>query len=157
METGNHFKNGVHPKNLMSRKNKKNKKMHKQRLGILIVASLGVLATFLPWVKSPIIGSINGTQGPGWMTLLLFAVPLVISLLNDKTKALKGGQLYGAIIPSLIAGVYGIGEILSFNSTSVKNNPFLQILEASVSIEYGLYLVVLAGIALPIVAFLIKD
>ena len=77
--------------------------MNKQRLGILIVASLGVLATFLPWVKGPFFTANGAQRTDGWFTLALFAVPLVISLLNDKTKALKGGQLYGAIVPSLTA------------------------------------------------------
>lgn len=57
--------------------------MNKQRLAILILAGLGALATFMPWVKAPIVGTINGTKGDGWITLALFAVPLVISLLND--------------------------------------------------------------------------
>ena len=133
--------------------------MNKQRLAILIVAGLGALATFLPWVKVPIVGTINGTAGDGWITLVLFAVPLVISLLNDKTKALKGGLLYGAIIPSLVAGALGIWKIIEFNSkmSEIEDNPFAKALGATVSIEFGLYLLVLAGIALPIVAFLIKD
>jgi hypothetical protein len=133
--------------------------MNKQRLAILIVAGLGALATFMPWVKAPIVGTINGTKGDGWITLVLFAVPLVISLLNDKTKALKDGQLYGAIIPSLVAGAIGIWKIIDFNSkmSDIGDNPFAKALGATVSIEFGLYLVVLAGIALPIVAFLIKD
>jgi ABC-type phosphate transport system permease subunit len=133
--------------------------MNKQRLAILIVAGLGALATFMPWVKAPIVGTINGTKGDGWITLVLFAVPLVISLLNDKTKALKGGPLYGAIIPSLVAGAIGVWKIIEFNSkmSDIGDNPFAKALGATVSIEFGLYLVVLAGIALPIVAFLIKD
>lgn len=117
----------------------------------------------MPWVKAPIVGALNGTKGDGWITLGLFAVPLVITLLNDKTKALKGGLLYGAIIPSLIAGAIGIWKIIDFNSTmnstmsDIGDNPFAQVLGAAFSIEFRLYLVVLAGIALPIVAFLFKD
>ena len=133
--------------------------MNKQRLAILIVAGLGALATFMPWVKVPFLGTINGTKDDGWIILLLFAVPLVISLLNDTTKALKDGLLYGAIIPSLVAGAIGIWKIIDFNSkmSDIGDNPFAKALRATVSIEFGLYLVVLAGIALPIVAFLIKD
>jgi hypothetical protein len=133
--------------------------MNKQRLAILIVAGLGALATFMPWVKVPIVGTINGTKGDGWITLALFAVPLIISLLNDKTKALKGGLLYGAIIPSLLAGAIGVWKIIEFNSkmSDIGDNPFAKALGAAFSIEFGLYLLVLAGIALPIVAFLIKD
>jgi ABC-type phosphate transport system permease subunit len=133
--------------------------MNKQRLAILIVAGLGALATFMPWVKVPIVGTINGTKGDGWITLALFAVPLIISLLNDKTKALKRGLLYGAIIPSLLAGAIGVWKIIEFNSkmSDIGDNPFAKALGAAFSIEFGLYLLVLAGIALPIVAFLIKD
>ena len=115
--------------------------MNKQRLAILIVAGLGALATFMPWVKVPIVGTINGTKGDGWITLALFAVPLIISLLNDKTKALKGGLLYGAIIPSLLAGAIGVWKIIEFNSkmSDIGDNPFAKALGAAFSIEFGLY------------------
>ena len=131
--------------------------MNKQRLGILIVASLGVLATFLPWAKGPLF-IVNGAQRSDG----LFVVPLVISLLNDKTKALKGGQFYGAIVPSIIAGIYGILAIVgthsmtSFFNSEMEDNVFGQLF-GNFSIGFGLWLVVLAGIALPIVAFKIKD
>lgn len=133
--------------------------MNKQRLAVLIVASLGVLATFMPWVKVPIVGTINGTKGDGWITLILFAVSLIISLLNDKKAALKGKLLYGAIIPSILAGIIGIWKIIEFNSktSDFGDNPFAQAFGAAVSIEFGLYLVVLAGILLPILAFVVKD
>jgi hypothetical protein len=133
--------------------------MSKQRLAILIVAGLGVLATFMPWVSIPIVGTVNGTKADGWITLALFAVPLVISLLNDRTKQLKGGLLYGAIIPSIIAGVIGISKIVDFNSSmsELGDNPFAAMFGVTISIEFGLYLVVVAGFALPILAFLIKD
>lgn len=128
--------------------------MNKQRLAILIVAGLGALATFMPWVKLPFIGTINGTKGDGWITLILFAVPIVISLLNDKSTAIKGGLLYGAFIPGILAGLIGLWKIIALNSrmSNFGGNPF-----GAVSIEFGLYLIVLTGIALPFVAFLVKD
>jgi hypothetical protein len=133
--------------------------MNKQRLAILIASGLGALATFMPWVKAPIVGTISGTQGDGWITLVLFAVSIVLSLMNDKTKKIEGSKLYGAIIPAVIAALVGIWKIIDFNSKmgDVGDNPFAQALGASVSIEFGLYLVVLAGIATPVLAFLIKD
>ena len=53
----------------------------------------------------------------------------------------------------------GVWKIIDFNSkmSNIGDNPFAKALGATVSIEFGLYLVVLAGIALPIFAFLIKD
>lgn len=125
--------------------------MNKQRLAILIVAGLGVLATFLPWVKVPILGSVNGTQGDGWITLVLFAIAILISLSKDKTKAIEGGLLYAAILPGGLAGAIGLWKIIDFNSKMEELGV------GGVSIGFGLYLVVLAGIALPIVGFLIKD
>lgn len=133
--------------------------MNKQRLAILIAAGLGVTTTFLPWVKVPIIGTINGTKGDGWITLVLFAIPLIISLLNDKKTKIEGGLLYCAIIPSLVAGGIGIWKIIDFNSkmSDLGDSPIAQALGSSVSIEFGLYLVVLVGILLPILAFVVED
>lgn len=136
--------------------------MNKQRIAILIVAGLGALGTFMPWVKVPIVGSISGTKGDGWITFALFAVPIIISLINDKSKSLKGGLLIAAVLPGLAAGIIGIWKILDFNSkisemSNLEDNPFAQAIEATVSIEFGLYLIVLTGILLPLVALIIKD
>lgn len=128
--------------------------MHKQRLAILITAGLGAFATFMPWAEDSIMGTIYGTNGDGWINLMLFAAPLVISLLGDKTKSIKGGRLlYGAIIPSIIAGILGFVVINHF-----KSETYLTILYGTGStVEFGLYLVVLAGIGLPILAVFLKD
>lgn len=133
--------------------------MNKQRLSILIVAGLGVLATFMPWVKAPIIGSISGTKGDGWVTFFLFAVPLVLSLIKDRSKAIKGLQLYGAVVPGVLAAIIGIWKVIDFNAamSEMDDNPFAELLAAGVSVEYGLYLVILAGLALPICGFLISE
>jgi len=130
--------------------------MNKQRLGILIIAAIGMLATFLPWFKAPIIGTIYGTEEEGWITFILFTIPLIISLLNDKSKPLKEARLTGAIVPSIIAALIGIWKIKHINS-NIGDDFFSKALSSSFSIEFGLYLIVLAGIALPIIAFLIKD
>jgi hypothetical protein len=141
--------------------------MNNQRLAILITSGLGALATFMPWAKAPIIGSVSGSQSElGWVSFCLFIVSLVLSLLNDKNKPISGGILYGIIIPSLSASILGIWKIIEFNSkiseaTDKVKGTFLEgmgkLAEASFSIEFGLYLVVLTGILIPIFAFLIKD
>ncbi len=82
--------------------------MSKQRLGILILAVIGMLSTFMPWVKVPIVGIVKGTEDEGWLTFILFAIPLVLSLLNDKSKPLKEKLLIGSIVPSIIAALIGI-------------------------------------------------
>ncbi len=41
------------------------RRFHLQRIAIVAAASLGLLATLLPWVSMPIIGRIYGTVGDG--------------------------------------------------------------------------------------------
>ena len=133
--------------------------MNKQRLAILITAGLGGLATFMPWIKAPIIGSVSGTQGDGWITLMLFAVAIVLSLMNDRSKMLVGGLRLVAVIPPLIAAAIGIQKIIEFKSkmADLDDNPFSKALSAAISIDFGLYLLVFAGLLLPVLAFAIKD
>ena len=61
--------------------------MNKQRLAILIIAGLGAMTKFTTWVKYPTIKQLEEDPDQ-WLILLLFAVPLIISLLKDKTKTL---------------------------------------------------------------------
>ena len=127
------------------------KKMNKQRLAILIVAGLGALATFLPWAKIP-----GGTalHGEIFFTLGLFSIAILISLSKDKTESIKGGLLYAAMIPGILAVAIG----LKYNSEMPEKAIALGVEQGGkLTIGSGLYLVVLAGIALPIVGFLIKE
>ncbi len=132
------------------------KNLNKQRLAILIASILGALATFMPWLKAPIIGTINGTKGDGWITMILFAIPIFISLYKDKTKPIKGKLLNPVIFPPILAAIIGIYKIIKFNTTisgADNNNIFSDV----VSIGFGLYLVILAGIAVPILAKVINE
>lgn len=133
--------------------------MNKQRLAILITAGLGGLATFMPWIKVPILGSVSGTQGDGWITLILFGVAIALSLMNDRSKMLVGGLRIVAVIPPMLASVIGILKIMEFKSKMAEmgDNPFAEALSAAISIDYGLYLLVFAGLILPVLAFAIKD
>ncbi|MDP2696046.1 MAG: hypothetical protein Q8O87_02220 [bacterium] len=129
--------------------------MHKQRLTILILAAVGMAATFVPWATIPGLGSISGTQGDGWVTFGLFAIPLIISLLGDKSQSLRGGMLWGAIVSSVLAAAIGVWKIVDINNV-VGDNPIFQVLGGGGGVGIGLYLVVIAGIVLSIVAFVMK-
>lgn len=133
--------------------------MNKQRLGIIIAATIGMLGTFMPWANVPFLGSVSGTAGDGWITFFLFTIPLVISLIGNKSRPLTGRILYGAIIPGFLCSLLGIYEIINLNSMMAEggDNAFSQGLAASVSIGFGVYVIILAGIAITVIAFLIKD
>jgi hypothetical protein len=133
--------------------------MNKQRLAILIASVLGALGTFMPWVSLPIVGSINGTKGDGYITLILFCIPIVLSVLGNRNKAISGVRMYAASAGAGISSLIAIYKIIDFNSkmAPASDNPFAQAVASSVSIEYGLYVIAVAGLATIASAFFVKD
>lgn len=132
--------------------------MNKQRQVILIIAIIGMLATFMPWVNIPIIGAINGARGIGWLTLILYAIPAVVTLLNDRTKQLEGASFYLALVPGIICSIIAIYKIIEFNSAmGDSGTPYADDIGSGITIGFGLYLVILAGIAIPASAYLLKE
>lgn len=134
--------------------------MNKQRIGIIICAVAGMLCTFMPWVNVPIVGSVNGTSGnDGWITFCLFAVPLVVSLLGDQKINISLNNGYIAMAAALIAAGIGIYKIVDFNHSfhTGDDNVFGKLLESTVSVGFGLYLLVFAGIAVITCNLVLKD
>lgn len=43
--------------------------MNKQRFAVIIVALIGLIATFLPWYKIVQLGTISGMSSSGWFYL----------------------------------------------------------------------------------------
>ena len=118
--------------------------VNKQKLAILIVAALGVIATFLPWAG--VFGlTVNGLHlGSksffGYANLVLYAVPIVLCLLGDMSQPLEGTNRTIAMACAILAGVLVL--FIAFR-------PFYGGL--------GTWLAFLAAIALPIVAVKVKD
>ena len=130
---------------------------NKQRLALIAVAAIGMLCTFLPWISVPFVGSINGTKGDGWFTFLFFGVSLGLAFLGEKTEPFAGIKFWVASAFSLLAGSIGIYKIIDFNSkmSNLSDNPFAQAISATVSVEFGLYLLALAGIVFPVLGFIL--
>ncbi|MCZ2222306.1 MAG: hypothetical protein LC122_01555 [Chitinophagales bacterium] len=145
---------------LNDQKLKGSNKMHKQRIAILIVAGIGALGTFLPWVHAPIVGSVPGSSGSdGWITFILFVITIGLCFVGNRTKTLKLGFLVGAIVPSLLASIIAIIKIIDFNSkmsSADVDNPFAKAITQTVGIGIGLYLIVLAGIAVLVLGIILK-
>jgi hypothetical protein len=129
--------------------------MHKQRVAIIIASVIGIVATFLPWVKAmnamgniSIDGTHEGVGRVGWFTLLLFGITVIIVLIGDKQKAIsRGHAFYGAIVPSIIAALVGGIHIMQM----------LDDLAIGEQLGIGIYLVVFAGIAVLVVAIMFRD
>ena len=124
--------------------------MHKQRLAVMIAAGLGVIGVFMPWVVSESITifgstipgvSYNGMDLNGWIPLLLAVAAGVFAFLgDDREKAIDANFV------KIVAGT-GAGIVLFML--------YIWIMGRGLSI--GVYLTLLAGLAILAVPFVIKD
>lgn len=119
--------------------------MSDQRIAIAMLAGLGVLSTFMPWVELPVVGYKLGTEYSGWITFALFSIVFVVSFIGDRSKPLKGGKLYAVIAAAILAAGIGIWEIFDMESNIFAN------------VTYGLYLMVISGTVIPLAAFIIGN
>jgi len=133
--------------------------MHRQRSGVAIAAGAGVIASFLPWVHAPIIGSINGIQGDGQITLVLFAIALLLALLGNRAASMSSWLQVGAILSAGLAGGIGIHKLITFSGGIPvdDHNPFAKVMVQGVGTDVGLYLVAVAGAAVPILTLAMAE
>jgi hypothetical protein len=139
---------------------------HIQRAGLGAAALLGCLCTFLPWFTAPILGTVYGTAGDGWITLILFIPALVFAAIGDRLEPIVGWKRFAASVPPLLASLVGLGKIIDLNSrlgnmkAELAGNPFgpavAKMAAATLQTRFGLYLLVLVGPACVAAVFLLK-
>lgn len=131
--------------------------LHKQRIALMCAAGAGMVATFLPWVKAPIVGSIAGTAGDvGWITFVLFGISLGLTFSGNRVELLSSWERTTAVISSAVAGLIGLYKIIDFyamKSDAAGEGPLAEVLAMTVQVGIGLYLVVIAAIAFAIICF----
>ena len=128
--------------------------MNKQRLSVLLAAGAGVVGTLMPWVTVSMFGISKSESGigtgDGKIIIVLFGIACVISLLGDWRFGVEGGARIGAIILGLVGAIIAIMDINNFNTKLGVGGGFA-------SIGFGLYLIVIAGFLLPILAFAVPS
>lgn len=146
-------------------------KINSQRIAIAISAGIGILACFMPWVSLPIVGTVNGTSGDGLIFAGLLVIPLLLSLLGDKTKQIDKKVKVATILIGILVIICGIFiEIAEFNNkietakhvsnSSINENSYgldnssrdiaknvSNAVISSAKIEFGLYLLIISGIS----------
>jgi apolipoprotein N-acyltransferase len=118
--------------------------MSDQRIAIAFLAAVGMAGTFMPWVHIPILGYRLGTDYIGWLTLVLLLIPFVLAFLGNRKNLLKKTRLYAVIVASIIAAALGVWKMIDLDTTLV-------------TVEYGLFLMVISGFAIPLAAFIFGD
>lgn len=131
--------------------------LHPQRLAVAIAAAVGGVATFLPWATVPILGTIDGTVGDGWITLGLFAGVVAAAMLGQRSQQMAGLAQLGGGVLSTVAGGIGVAKILHFRQMieNMKGDAAPGSLEGAMKglmanatrLGPGLYVLVIASVA----------
>ncbi|HCS21243.1 MAG TPA: hypothetical protein DIW47_11900 [Bacteroidetes bacterium] len=133
--------------------------MNTQKRVVLTIAAIGMLTTFMPWVQGQIPGGTMVRNGEEWITLALFAIPVLLCLLNNRSAPLSGFKLYAAVLPAIFVALIAILKMDEFSSIITQidpNHPFAEFMDTDVTIGFGLYLLLLAALALPVAAFWLR-
>ncbi len=116
--------------------------MEKKRKFILIIAVVGMIGTFLPWV-SVFGASVSGTSGDGWITLVLFAIGGAIAFFKgEKTEALNKKIMTAVWVPAALAAIIALSKIFR--------------LPRGIPAGIGLWLIAIAGLAQVFVTLFFK-
>ena len=135
-----------------------------KRIAILVMAVLGAISTFLPWavVSVSALGqsvseSVSGTDGDGWITLVLFvaiAALAVVSGLKDFKKEMPIWAKIAISVVAVICTVIAVIDMSNVSNTGIGATMALLGASASVNVGIGLILIVLMAVLSGVVAWL---
>lgn len=135
--------------------------MNRQRFSVFIVAIIGMIATFLPWYGTGAMSSISGMGSSGWFTFIMFVLVLFVGLRKDIKEDMTMGMVWGASAFALLASfvvlwraidIFFAKEELMSLGGNLNGVPASQ-----VSVMYGAWIVMLAGLCVPLAAVLFRD
>ena len=126
--------------------------MEKNRLFIIISATVAILSSFLPWasLNAGAFGSYswNGLRGDGWFVIIFAVVAIVLACLNDVKSSLPKGFAIGVIVAGALSTIVTLIDVFGVNKYAVDFNGY------GVSIGFGLILALIASIAIVVTGLL---
>ena len=128
--------------------------MNVQRIILLVLAIVGALCTFAPWIKMPFLGDADGRELGGWLTLSLFTLTAILTCIGPRENPLTGALFYIAMAASAIAGIIATFQIIDMQCSS--GNVFRDMALAMVSVRWGIYLVAILGFTVPVTGLAMK-
>ncbi len=129
-----------------------------KKLIILIASLLGLISTFLPWatVSVSVLGqsaseSVNGTEGDGWITLILFVAIIVITVVSGLKDFKKEIPMWAKIAITAVAAICAVIAIVDCGNVAdsvsgVSSAVGLFGATANTSIGIGLILIIIMSI-----------
>ena len=136
--------------------------MHKQKLIILIIACVGLISIFFPWFSVPFIGNIIGTTVEfSWVGSIIYGVSIVFVIIGDRTEAIMHENKWVSAVLGGIVSVLGLYFYLHYKEVMSEmdnsDNMFTGAIAKAISVQFGLILYIMAGIALAVVSILKFD
>lgn len=135
--------------------------MNRQRFAVIIVAIIGMIATFLPWYKIVEVGTISGMSSSGWFTFIMFVIVIILALRKNMQEDMSMGISWSVTIFSLLASFVVLWRMIDVwfakeGMFSLGGN-MDNIMGSQVTVGYGAWIVVIAGICIPFVAYLFRN
>jgi hypothetical protein len=123
--------------------------MNGTRSKLVIAAAAGGLGTFLPWATLGALISVDGTKGDGFITLAFFIAAIVAATRGQRARPMTKSQRIWSTVFGLVAGGVGLINIVNIKSRFGGHGGRLA---NAISVGFGLYLVVAAGVAVVAIA-----
>lgn len=135
--------------------------MNRQRFAVIIVAIIGMIATFLPWYKIVEVGTISGMSSSGWFTFIMFVIVIILALRKNMQEDMSMGISWSVTIFSLLASFVVLWRMIDVwfakeGMFSLGGN-MDNIMGSQVTVGFGAWIVAIAGICIPFAAYLFRD
>lgn len=135
--------------------------MNRQRFVVVIVAIIGMIATFLPWYRIVQIGTVSGISSSGWFTFIMFIIVIILALRKNLQDDMSMGISWSVTIFSLLSSFVVLWRMIDVwfakeGMFSLGGN-MDGIMGSQVSVGYGAWIVAIAGICIPFAAYLFRD
>ncbi|MDR3241575.1 MAG: hypothetical protein LBT37_05335 [Lactobacillaceae bacterium] len=137
--------------------------MNKEKITVLVIAVIGAFMTFMPWAKIGVLLTVNGTDGDGWFTFLVFAVAIAILFIGDKKAELIVWQKNSIIAVGTINFLLAAFEIINIKSKLAQIEQSKDIfgigkmMAQAVKIQPALYIIALTALLLVVVVVFKKQ
>lgn len=136
--------------------------MNRQRFVVVILAIIGMIATFLPWYRIKLVGTVSGVSYfAGWFTFVMFIIVIILALRKNLHENVTMGISWSVTIFSLLAAFAVLWKMIDIWFTREDMLPLggnmNGIMASQVTVGYGAWIVVIAGICIPFAAYLFRD
>lgn len=134
--------------------------MSTQRFVLLLLAIIGLAATFMPWYTVENIGNLTGVSTSGWFTFILFILIFFLTMRHNTRGDMSYGETWLVAVLGIAAGIvvlWRIFDVYFAQDTLLGLSGRLSgILGSQVVLRYGIWLVVAAGLGMPLCGFLFR-